>query len=312
MKFSGINAIISTPFTNGEEVDYESLCNLIDKIVCKGVHAITILGVASEAQKLSAQERSEIAAKAFETVAGRCPVVVTTSGNDTDAVVSASLAAERAGAAAVMVAPPKGLKFSPELVEHYSKIAQAISIPIVLQDLAEATGVDLSPRAMSELLKAVPQITAIKLETPPTPLRISETRKLVSDEIAILGGNGGVHFLNELRRGANGAMTGFAYTEALLQIWNYWNIGNRAAAAKSYLEILPLLVFEFQPKIGVAIRKEILKRRGLIKTAVLRGVPEGLSPEMLSDLSETLVDLGVQERYDDRRREEISEPVLVS
>ena len=111
--------------------------------------------------------------------------------------------------------------------------------------------------------------------------------KLISDEVVILGGMGGVYFLDELRRGGNGTMTGFAYTEALLEIWNYWISGNRDEAGKSYFRILPLLVFEGQSKIGLAIRKEILRQRGFIKTAILRGVSRHISPEIIADLSNT-------------------------
>ena len=300
MKFTGINYIVITPFTEDEEVDYESLSNLIDKTICKGVNAITILGVAGEAHKLSTRERSEITAKAFEIVDGRCPIIIGTSSNTTEEVISASHSAEHAGAAAVMVAPPKGLQFGSQLIEHYSKVAKSISIPIVLQDYADVTGVELSPQNMLTLLNSVPQIAAIKLETIPTPLRICEVRKLVSDEIAIIGGMGGVYFLDELRRGANGTMTGFAYTEALLEIWNHWTSGNRNEVARSYFGILPLLVFEGQSKIGLAIRKEILRQRGLIKTAILRGVSGHLSSEIIADLSDTLNITGVRDRYDNK------------
>ncbi len=298
MNFAGINNIMITPFTETEKVDYDSLCNVIDKIVSKGVHAITILGVAGEAHKLSDQERSEITVKAFETVAGRCPIIVGTSSNSTKEVVSASCFAERHGAAAVMIAPPKGLQFGPQLIEHYSEVAKSISIPIVLQDYAEVTMVDLSPQNMLDLLRSVPQIAAIKLETPPTPLRMSETRQIVNDDIAIVGGNGGVLFFDELLKGANGTMNGFAYSEALLEIWNHWNNDNQKSAEKSYFWILPLLTFEFQPKIGLAIRKEILRQRGWIKTAVLRGVSSYLNSEILSDLSNIMKNLSIEDKYD--------------
>ena len=288
MNFNGINNILVTPFTETEMIDFDSICNMIDKIVSKGVNAITILGVAGEAHKLSVQERNEVTVKAIETVAGRCPVVVGTSGNSIEEVISASQRAENNGAKAVMVAPPKGLQFGSELIRHYKGLANSISIPIVLQDYAEVTGVDLSPENMSELLKAVPQIAAIKLETPPTPLRIGETRKLVDNDIAIVGGNGGILFFDELTNGANGTMNGFSYTEALVEIWNHWNNGENNKAKESYSWILPLLNFEFHPKIGLAIRKEILRRRGWIKTAILRGDSSCLSPEILSELTNVL------------------------
>lgn len=285
---AGINTIIATPFLKTGEVDFDSLHNLIDKIVSTGVHAITILGVAGEAHKLTVQEKIDITETAIVTVAGRCPIVIGTSSETTEEAIAASKLAEAAGATAVMIAPPKGKPFSPQLISHYHKIASSISIPIILQDLASVTGVDLSPQNISTLLGEVPRIKGIKLETPPTPLRIHEVRKLISDDVSIFGGNGGVYFYDELRRGSNGTMNGFAYAEALLEIWRAWEIGDKIHAMETYYKILPLLIFEFQPGIGLAIRKEILKQRGFIKTAILRNSSERLCPEILQDLRDTI------------------------
>ena len=156
------------------------------------------------------------------------------------------------------------------MIEHFRRVGAAIGVPITLQDYPPVNGVTLSPRAMADLVEAAPSITTIKLEDPPTPQRFAQTLALTGDRVTIVGGLGGMYLLDELRRGGSGAMTGFAFPELLVAIWNAWNSGDRKTAAALYYKYLPVLVFEGQPRLGVAVQKEILRRRGLIDNIVVR------------------------------------------
>jgi len=285
----GVYSILSTPFNTGGELDPSSLRRLVDETIKAGVDGITILGVAGEAQKLTNKERQTVLNVTMEITSGRLPIIVGTSHDGTDATIIASLEAEQAGAAGIMVAPPTFLQPGPVLTEHYRRIASAVSLPIVLQDYPPLNGVTLSPQAMSELANAIPAITTIKLEDTPTPLRIAQTFALLGDRlVSIVGGIGAVYFLDELRRGSHGTMTGFAFPEILVAMWRCWQTGERQTASEIYARYLPLLVFEGQPKIGLAVRKELLRLRGLIASGSVRFPGPALDISLRADLEETL------------------------
>jgi 4-hydroxy-tetrahydrodipicolinate synthase len=286
----GVYNILSTPFTPDGALDVASLRRLTAATLEMGVDGLTILGVAGEANKLLEEERRQVVEIVMEVNAGRLPIFVGTSRDGTDATVAACREAEQAGAAGVMVAPPTFMQPGAGMTAHYQALADAISIPIVLQDFPPVNGVVLSPRVMADLVMAVPAITTIKLEDVPTPQRTAQTLALLEEhpDVTIVGGIGGMYLLDELRRGSSGTMTGFAYPEALVQIWRAWDSGERQQAAEVYYRYLPLLVFEGQPKLGVAIRKEILRRRGLIDSATVRRPGPTLDPGTAADLTETL------------------------
>jgi len=301
-RLTGVYNILTTPFLPAGDLDGDSLRRLTEGVVAAGVDGITVLGVAGEAQKLSGAERDHVVSSVLEVAGGRLPVFVGASQEGTDTTIAASRAAERAGAAGVMIAPPAFLQPGPGLTEHLTRIGEAISIPIVLQDYPPVNGVTMSPRAMAELVAAVPAITTIKLEGTPTPQRTAQTLALTGDRATVLGGLGGMYLLDELRRGACGTMTGFAYPEVLVEIWRAWCVGDRTAAADVYARYLPLLVFEGQPGVGLAIRKEILRRRGLIDSAVVRQPAPRIDRGILDDLEETLSLLDVRQRFDVEQR----------
>jgi 4-hydroxy-tetrahydrodipicolinate synthase len=295
---TGVYNILSTPFHDDGSLDDESLRRLVDATISAGVDGITILGVAGEAHKLLDAERRHIIETVLEVTAGRVPIIAGTSRDGTDATIAACQEAAAAGVAGFMIAPPSFVQPGPALTRHFEEIAGATSLPIVLQDYPPVNGVTMSPRAMAELVQAVPAIRTIKLEDVPTPQRIAQTLDLLrGSDVTIVGGIGGMYLLDELRRGSSGTMTGFAYPEVLVTICRAWSSGDRAAAMETYYRYLPLLVFEGQPKIGVAIRKEILRRRGLIACAIARQPGPRLDNAIAQDLTETLAWLGMESTY---------------
>lgn len=293
----GIYNILTTPFLPDGSLDETSLRHLTDAVIQMGVSGITILGVAGEAHKLTENENRRLTDIVMEVNNGRVPIIVGASRDGTDTTIAACREAETVGAAGVMVAPPTFLQPGPSMVEHFRRIGDSISIPITLQDYPPVNGVTLSPRAMADLVEATPNITTIKLEDPPTPQRIDQTLALTGDRVTIVGGLGGTYFLDELRRGSSGAMTGFAFPELLVAIWNAWQAGDRDEASKLYYKYLPVLVFEGQPRLGVAIRKQILKRRRLIAHAEVRHPGPRLEQGTITDLDETLTYTGIEHDF---------------
>lgn len=289
----GVYNILSTPFAPEGELDEGSLRRLVEATIGAGVTGVTALGVAGETQKLTDDERRRVIQVVMEVNAGRVPVIVGTSRDGTIPTIIASQEAHRLGAAGVMIAPPTFTLPGPALTRHFERIGAAIDIPITLQDFPAANAVTMTPRQMAELAEAVPAIVTIKLEDPPTPLRIAQTLALTGERVSLVGGNGGIYLLDELRRGAAGTMTGFSYPEVLLRIVRSWQERDEAEAARVYYRYLPLLVFEFQPKIGVAVRKEMLRRRGLIDNATVRQPGPSLDHGLLEDLDKVLAEVGL-------------------
>ena len=287
----GVYNILATPFKPDENLDEASLRRLVQATVQARVDGITVLGVAGEAQKLTAEERERVVRIVIEEVGTRVPVFVGASYDGTAAAIAAGRAAAKAGAAGLMVAPPTFLQPGPQLTEHYRRLAAAVELPIVLQDYPPINGVTMSPKHMADLCHAVPAVTTVKLEGTPTPQRTALTLATAPKGVTVLGGLGGMYLLDELRRGASGTMTGFAYPEVLIQIWTAWEAGDRERAAEVYERHLPLLVFEGQPGIGLAIRKEMLRRRGLIEHATVRHPGPQLDEGIQADLDEVLARL---------------------
>jgi 4-hydroxy-tetrahydrodipicolinate synthase len=200
--------------------------------------------------------------------------------------------ARELGADAVMVAPPQGLKALEAVVEYYAAVSEAARLPVVIQDEPVTTQVTMPAPFIVRLATEVPRVEAVKLEEAPTPPKIGALSGALPPGVAIFGGLGGVYFFEELSRGAAGAMTGFPYPEALREIQAHFVAGRRAAARELFYRWLPLIRYESQPGsvpgTSLAIRKEILRRRGWLTTARVRPPARALDAGTLAELDEIL------------------------
>ena len=269
-KITGIFNILATPFTPDYEVDYDSLKNLVKFQMDKGAHGLTILGVLGEAAKLSVDERKTVMDTVIETVNGAIPIVVGTSHQNIDTCIELSSASFAAGADGVMIAPPRMEdKSDPAIMALYSKIAETIDQPIVVQDFPPVNGVIMSAELLVQIGETIPNARYLKLEDPPLMQKIAAIREH-TDSYEIFGGLGGMFLLEELQRGASGTMTGFAFTEILVAVFNAFNSDDLAKAEAIFDKYVPLIRYENQPLINLTIRKEFLKRRGAMAHATLR------------------------------------------
>ena len=272
LKFEGVFSVLPTPFFPDGRIDTESLGRVVELFVGAGVNGLTALGVTSETVRLNDREREFVLDEVMRRVDGRVPVVVGTTAPGTLTCIDYSRAVVSSGAAAVMVSPPRMPKLNSDaVVRHYRTLADAVEIPIVVQDYPVVSGYAMEPFLMVRIAREVPRARAIKLEDPPTPYKIA--RILEQSEgipISILGGLGGMYLLEDLMAGATGAMTGFAYPEMLLEIIRNFRSGKLEEAAGIFYRYVPLMRFEFQEGVGMAIRKEMLRRRGAFAHATLR------------------------------------------
>ena len=269
-QITGIFNILATPFDVQQQLDVASLRNLIEFQLDKGAFGLTILGVLGEAAKLSVDERNLVMETVMETVNGRVPVVVGTSHQELATCINLSRTAFTAGAAGVMIAPPYMTKpTDDDVLALYRQLASAFDQPIVVQDFPVVNNVVMSADLIAQLAEQIPNIRHLKMEDPPLMEKISAILER-TDKLAIFGGLGGMFLLEELKRGATGTMTGFAFTEILVAIFNAFSAGRQTEAERIFDHYLGLIRFENQPKINLTIRKELLYRRGAMAHATVR------------------------------------------
>jgi 4-hydroxy-tetrahydrodipicolinate synthase len=294
MPLHGVCTIALTPFTGEGDLDEESIDSLAGFYLNSGVHGVTILGIMGEAHKLSDTERQAVTDRYVSAIGGRVPVVVGCSAVATRIVVERARAAEEAGAAAVMVAPPNNQRSLDLVFEHYRRVAEAVSVPVVVQDEPVNTGVVMPAPFIARLVDEIEGCRHVKLEEAPTTIKISALLNYAKTEVGVFGGLGGMYFYEELARGAAGIMTGFAYPHVLVETYRRFVEGEKREAQEYFFRYLPLIRFEAQLGVGgVGIRKEILKLRGVISSSHVRFPAPALDEETLRELEDLVEVLGL-------------------
>jgi 4-hydroxy-tetrahydrodipicolinate synthase len=292
----GIYNITPTPFHPDGSLDEASLARLTDFTIKTGVNGMTILGVLGEAGKVSDAERERIIATVLETADGRLPICVGTSHAGTDQCVAYSRQAEKMGAKAVMVAPPRLSRSSDAaLRRHYLAVAEAVTIPVVVQDHPASSGVTMSVDFIAAIADEAPHCRFLKLEDEPSPPKVSQVLK-ANPNVVVFGGLGGMMFLEELRHGASGTMTGFAFPEILVEIYQKYSSGDINGATEVFYHYCPLIRFENQALINLALRKQIYYLRGAITSSRVRTPFMPLDEGTLSDLEDILNRLKLMDR----------------
>ena len=298
----GVFTITATPFLPDGALDFDSLDRMIEAYIEKGANGLTILGMMGEAGKLSAEESVAVVERV--TARSPVPVIVGVSAPGFAAMTELSRATMEAGAAGVMVAPPMGLKTDAQIISYFQNTADVLGdIPFVLQDFPLATDVQISPSVILNIVETCPTCVMLKHEDWPGLEKIS-TLRTASDggarRISILCGNGGMYLLEELMRGADGAMTGFGYPEMMRHVLDAFLSGDVDRARDIFDAYMPMIRYEAQPGMGLAIRKYSLARQGIIGHLTLRKPGASLTKAAMSEIdalaarqAKRLSDLGV-------------------
>lgn len=289
---TGIYSITPTPFHADGSLDEASLRKLTEFTHGTRVNGMTILGVLGEADKLTETERDRVIEIVLDVAGDKFPICVGTTHAGTDGCIAYSRRAQQMGAKAVMVAPPKLARSNDAALErHYLAIADAVDIPVVVQDFPPAVGgITMSVELIAKLAAASPRLSFLKLEDDPAPMKITQILA-ISREVRIFGGLGGMMFLEELRHGAIGTMTGFAFPEILVEIYTKFMAGDRDGATNVFYKYLPIIRFENQPRINLALRKHIYQLRGVIASSRVRSPFTPVDADTLGDLDDILARL---------------------
>ena len=294
----GVYIISATPFAEDGAIDLASMDRLVEFYIGHGVSGITILGMMGEAPKLTAEESTGLARHVLARVDGRVGVIVGVSGAGLDNIARLTATVMEAGAAGVMAAPPPGLATEDRVLGYYAQLCTRIGgeVPVCFQDYPQATGVHVSAATILAMTRDLPQVVMLKHEDCPGLTKLSRVRE-GSPRMSILTGNGGLYLPQELARGADGAMTGFAYPEMLVRVVALHREGRADEAENLFDAYLPLVRHEQQPGLGLAIRKEALRRRGVIACARTRAPGPSLTGTDQAELTQLI------ERLEKRLRE---------
>lgn len=287
----GVYLIAVTPFTDSGALDLESTDRMVDFYLERGATGLTLLGIMGEAPKLTTDEARSFVKRVLDRVRGRVPVVVGVSSPGLAAMKELAASVMDLGASGVMVAPAGGLRSDEQILNYFENVAEVLGpkTPWVLQDHPLATGVVMPTSVILRVIKSVPTCVMLKHEECPGLAKLSAIRA-ASDQgevrrISILTGNGGGLFLpEELARGADGAMTGFAYPEMMADVCAAHARGDVERAHDLFDAYLPLARYEQQPNIGLAVRKHLMVKRGAIASAMIRKPGPKLSAADIADI----------------------------
>lgn len=289
---TGVYLIAVTPFTDSGALDLASTDRMVDFCLDQGVTGLTVLGIMGEATKLTAEESRLFVKQVLTRTAGRVPVVVGASAPGFAPMRELTTSVMAMGAAGVMVAPPSTVRTDDQIVAYFDMVSETLGpdVPWVLQDHPVSTGVQMSTPVILRILKNAPTCVMLKHEDCPGLAKLSSIRAASERgevrRVSILTGNGGGLFLpEELTRGADGAMTGFAYPEMMVDVCRAHAAGDIDKAHDIFDAYLPLARYEQQAGIGLAVRKHILAERGVIASAAVRKPGPKLSAADIADIA---------------------------
>ena len=271
----GVIAIATTPFNNENTIDYESVDSLSEYYLESKVSGVTILGVMGEAHKLNIEEQKLLIKRYIKKLFNSVPVIVGVSNPGLDNLELLSKFSMDAGASGVMISGYNGLKNDDQIKNYFNQVIDRTQdIPICLQDYPPTTNVYFSESVINNIMESHPSIEMFKHEDCPGHNKLSRLLRYrdsnLNKKFSVFVGNGGLYVPQELERGADGIMTGFAFTEMLVTLYDLFVSDEKEKAEDLFDIFLPLIRHEQQFGIGLGLRKFVLQKRGIIKSLNVR------------------------------------------
>ncbi|WP_103121323.1 dihydrodipicolinate synthase family protein [Methylopila sp. Yamaguchi] len=297
---AGLFPIAPTPFTADGAIDHGSVETLIAGYLAAGATGVTVLGIMGEAPKLEPDEALDLTSRFIDGMPG-LPVIVGVSAPGFAAMRSLARAVMHRGAAGVMIAPPPSLRTDDQIVGYYAQAVEAVGadVPFVIQDYPLTLTVQMTPKVIRRIVEDNPSCVMLKHEDWPGLEKISILRGFQAEgsmrPISILTGNGGLFLDFEMERGADGAMTGYAFPEMLADVARLQAEGHRDQAHDLFDAHLPLLRYEQQQGVGLAVRKYVMMRRGFIASDAQRKPGAALSAAAKAEVDYLLARLAAKD-----------------
>jgi len=287
----GIFPILVTPFDEQGRIDEDDLRSVVDFNVSNGVHGVG-LALGSEFLKMTEEERQRVTKIVVEEVRGRVPVVVNTGAQANVVAALYSRQAEELGASAVMCMPPSTGVSGTEVRPYFKAISDAVRIPVFIQDTTDVT---VPAPLFRQIAEEGERVRYAKIESPPNPLRVQEAVHQSRGLVTIFGGSAGTYFIEELRRGSVGTMPWPSTPGEFVNVWDLWQAGDTDGAREMFdRQLAPLIrISTTGVRLGHTVHKEILRRRGIIKSAHVRAPSDPLDELTARELDEACERLGI-------------------
>jgi 4-hydroxy-tetrahydrodipicolinate synthase len=293
-EIGGVLPVLAVPFNKDGSLDLESIPKLVEHCISNKANGVVIFGLASELYKLNDNERIQILEKVISAVNSRVPVIVGTEHSGTLAAVARSIEAEKLGASALMLYPPTFIKpDEANVLSYFKAVGSAVKIPIIIQDAPAWTGVPLPVSLLSRIIKEQPNVSYIKLESPP----IGDKAKLLKAEgFKVIAGYGAIHLMEDLSSGIDGFMPGCSLPGIFVEINELFKSGSVEKARTLYQLVLPLLTFQLTSlDTFIEIQKLLLKHLQIFSTSYCREPHISISSDRIDYLNVLLAQIGLKE-----------------
>jgi dihydrodipicolinate synthase/N-acetylneuraminate lyase len=273
----GIVPIVFVPFDASGEIDTTGLRRIVRFEFEGGAHGIGINGFASEAYKLTDQERLQAAEIVAHEIAGHVPLVIGIAAGSTEAAITQMRMFKSLNPAVFMVLPPATMEYSSQsLIAHYVKLSEASDVPVMVQHsphIPQYGHLKLEVEHLAEMAQRSSNIRYFKIEGPGAPDRMRALKPLLPDGVKLFGGVGGISFLEELEVGVAGVIPGVGFNEVFHTAWQAWLAGDKARVHQILTTYQPLVnaVSIKGHEFSLHARKQLAKRAGLISEATVRG-----------------------------------------
>src|SRR5210317_611637 len=289
----GVIAIATTPFDNENLIDFDSVDRLSNYYLESEVSGVTILGVMGESHKLNIEEQKLLIKRYINKLSGKVPVIVGVSNAGLDNLELLSKFSMDTGASGVMISGYNGLKNDDQIKNYFNQVIDRTQdIPICLQDYPPTTNVYFSESVINNIMERHPSIEMFKHEDCPGHNKLSRLLRYRENNLkriySVFVGNGGLYVPQELERGADGIMTGFAFTEMLVSLYNLFFNDEKEKAEDLFDIYLPLIRHEQQFGIGLGLRKYVLQKRGIIKSLNVRSPGPVLTKDDIAEMDHLL------------------------
>ena len=281
----GVIPVLPMPFDEDGDIEVEELRQVTRFLLGRPVRAIAF-GFASEVSRLTDMERDLALRVVADAAGGALPVVATIQAHSTPALLRRAEAALENGATMVMVTPPAGGPFAPDdLVAHFDALSRRTGTPMIIQDAPALSGVETSVAVLARLAVEIPGVVAVKIEAAPTAPKVSALVEAIGTSAGVMGGAGGLDFLNELERGASGVLPGAAFPELFARVFDLYRAGRLQEARTLFSRMLPILVLTTRDhETFCYAQKAILRRRGVLQHVGTRAPSRHLDAELDREL----------------------------
>ncbi len=270
--FKDVCPVINIPFFEDESIDYSGIQKIVDFVIESGCKSVCLFAFNSEPHKMTLEEKKEVIRYFLKVVDKRIETVIGLIDNSIKGVIELGLIAKEGNADGIILYPPSiSCPAGEELIYYFKTVADAVDLPVMIQDNPRSTGINMSLDFILEIYRRVPQFRYLKVECPFPTRKIRQINEITKGEIKCYSGNGGIYTIDAHNCGAWGIMPGVAICNKFVEIYECLHYGDEETARAIFEKILPLVWFEDQSlEFYIACEKELLNSLKVMDNSLVR------------------------------------------